>query len=110
MEGMAHYLVSFVYNLVLRVILRTQVQDNLGGYFIMNRKILLSLPFDKIFFGYGDYFFRLIYLCEKRGYTIIEIPAFYAIRNRGKSKSNFLKMFFEYSWEALKFVGSRDIR
>ena len=110
MEGKAHYLASFVYNLVLRVILRTQVQDNLGGFFIMNRKKLLSLPFDKIFFGYGDYFFRLIYLVERRGYTIIEVPAFYEIRSRGKSKSNFLKMFYKYSWSALKFVGSRDIR
>ena len=105
MEGKAHYLASFVYNLVLRVILRTQVQDNLGGFFIMNRKKLLSLPFDKIFYGYGDYFFRFIYLCEKRGYTIIEVPAFYTIRTRGKSKSNFLKVFFGYIWSALKFVG-----
>ena len=110
MEGKAHYLASFVYNLMLRVILRTQVQDNLGGFFIMNRKKLLSLPLDKIFFGYGDYFFRLIYLVERRGYTIIEVPAFYEIRSRGKSKSNFLKMFYKYSWSALKFVGSRNIR
>ena len=52
----------------------------------------------------------LIYLVEIRGYTIIEVPAFCAIRNKGKSKSNFLMMFFKYSWRTLNFVGSRNIR
>ena len=33
MQDKAHYFASFVYNLALRIILRTQVQDNLGGFF-----------------------------------------------------------------------------
>ena len=107
MQTKPHYIASFIYNLFLRVILRTQVQDNLGGFFLMDREKLLSLPFDKIFFGYGDYFFRLIYLVEKQGYTIIEIPAYYSKRNTGKSKSNFLKMLLSYSWSALKFVNTK---
>ena len=107
MQGKTHYFASLAYNLVLRIILRTQVQDNLGGFFLMNREKLLSLPFDKIFHGYGDYFFRLIYFVEKQRFTIVEIPSYFAIRYRDKSKSNFLKMFFNYSWSALKFVSSK---
>jgi len=107
MQSKAHYRASFIYNLVLRVILKTQVQDNLGGFFLMNREKLLSLPIEKIFFGYGDYFFRLIYLAEKQRYSIVEIPAYYAVRNRGKSKSNFMKMFISYSCSALKFISTR---
>ena len=110
MQDKAHYFASFVYNLVLRIILRTQVQDNLGGFFLIDREKLFSLSFDKIFFGYGDYFFRLIYLSQRQGYTVIEIPAFYAVRTSGKSKSNFLKVFFSYIWSAFKFVGSSSFK
>src|SRR5262249_19003338 len=91
MQDNAHYLASLLYNWLLRAILRTQVQDNLGGYFTITKRALERLPFDRIFFGYGDYFFRLIYFAEKSGYKIVEIPAEYKTRTAGRSKSSFLK-------------------
>jgi len=104
MEGTAHYIASFVYNLILRIIIRTEVKDNLGGFFLIKRKKLKVLPFEKIFFGYGDYFFRMIYYAEKEYYSIIEIPTFYSNRRKGKSKSNFIKLFLSYSYYVLGFV------
>lgn len=104
-----HYMASLVYNWFLRAILHTQVQDNLGGYFIMKREKVLSLPLDQIFYGYGEYFFRLLYFAEKSGLKIIEIPAVYRLRTHGASKSNFLKMFISYFRAALflKIRGKR---
>jgi len=102
MQDNAHYLASLLYNWLLRAILRTQVQDNLGGYFTIAKRALERLPFDRIFFGYGDYFFRLIYFAEKSGYQIVEIPAEYKTRTAGRSKSSFLKMLGQYSWAATK--------
>jgi len=104
MEEKAHYIASFIYNLILRIIIRTQVQDNLGGFFLIKRKNLKLLPFEKIFYGYGDYFFRMIYYAEKKNYSIIEIPTFYANRRKGKSKSNFIKLLFTYSCSAFRLV------
>jgi len=101
MKDRWHYLASLTFNFFLRVILRTQIQDNLGGYFTVNRKKLLELPLDKIFFGYGEYFFRLIHFAQQRKLSIVEIPAQYLDRSAGNSKSNFFKMVFTYSMAAI---------
>jgi dolichol-phosphate mannosyltransferase len=96
MEDAGHYLASLAYNWLLRIVLHTQVQDNLGGYFVMRREQVLELPLDEIFFGYGEYFFRLLYLAEQRGLRIVEVPAIYRVRTYGASKSSFLKMLVTY--------------
>jgi dolichol-phosphate mannosyltransferase len=102
MQDVKHYVSSLAFNWFLRVLLRTQVQDNLGGYFLADRKVLKDLPFERIFYGYGEYFFRLLHHVQGRGHTIVEIPAIYRVRVSGESKSTFMKMFFSYSYAALK--------
>ena len=101
MQDRKHYLASLAYNWLLRALLHTQLQDNLGGYFVMKRDRILSLPLDQIFYGYGEYFFRLLYFAQRRGLKVIEIPAIYRVRTYGSSKSNFLRMLFSYSRAAI---------
>jgi dolichol-phosphate mannosyltransferase len=107
MHSTIHYIASLYYNRVIRVLLRTQVQDNLGGYFVMSREKLNQLPFDRIFYGYGDFFFRLLYHAQKRGFTIVEVPAYYNARRAGRSKSNFGKLLLSYTVAVLKLVIER---
>jgi dolichol-phosphate mannosyltransferase len=97
MQDTHHYLSSLMFNWFARLILRTQIQDNTGGFFTMRTEKLKQLPLDRIFFGYGDYFFRLLHHCQRRRFTIVEIPARYIDRSEGESKSSFLKMFFSYT-------------
>jgi len=103
MDDTTHYLASLIYNWCMRLLLRTQVQDNLGGFFTIRKKELSTLPFDKIFFGYGDYFFRLLYYAGKKGLTIVEIPALYHNRTKGMSKSNFPKLLLSYTAAVIRF-------
>jgi dolichol-phosphate mannosyltransferase len=102
MVDTTHYLLSMAYNWLLRLLIRTQVQDNLGGYFTARREMLLSLPLDEIFFGYGVYYFRLLHFVQKSGGSIVEIPAAYLLRSEGKSKSNWTRMFLTYTVGAIK--------
>ena len=102
MQGRTRYLGSYLFNLWIRVLLRTQIQDNLAGFFAMRRKALMSLPMDFIFRGYGEYFFRLLYLSRRRGFTIVEIPANYTVRPYGRSKSSLLLMVFKYTRAAIE--------
>lgn len=102
MQSVKHYLASFLYNLVIRLILRTQIQDNLGGFYVIERQKLMKLPFDDIFFGYGEYFFRLLYFAQKDKMTVVEIPANYRSRESGNSKSSFFKMLFTYTGALLQ--------
>lgn len=102
MQSVKHYLASFVYNLLIRLILRTQIQDNLGGYYVIERQKLMKLPFDAIFFGYGEYYFRLLFFAQKEKMTVVEIPANYRSRESGNSKSSFFKMLFTYTGALLQ--------
>jgi len=102
MEDVRHYLASMAYNWMLRLTLRTQIQDSLSGFFAIRRTALEKLPYDAIFFGYGDYFFRLLFFAQRSGASIIEMPVVYDTRRKGKSKSVFWKLFLTYSAALLK--------
>lgn len=97
-----HHYLSFLFNIFLRILLSTGVKDNLGGYFCIKRSALENLNFDKIFYGYGEYFFRLIFFLNKKKIKIKEIGVVYNLRFKDSSKSNFLKLFFQYLFEAFK--------
>ena len=102
MVNTAHYIASMIYNWLLRLVLGTQVQDNLGGYFAAKKLDIMSLPVERIFFGYGDYFFRLLHFAQLNKLSIVEVPAQYMMRSRGASKSNYLKMIYTYTSAALR--------
>ena len=104
--GMAtrwRYYYSLVYSrCFVDLLLGTRVRDNLCGYYLIHRELLLRLPLDEIFYGYGDYFFRLLWHVRARGGSILETPVFYRGRLSGKSKSNLPAMLLRYTWEVLK--------
>ena len=104
--GMAsrwRYYCSWIYSTCLvRPILRTRVRDGLCGYYLIHRDKLLALPLDDICYGYGDYFFRLLWHLRHRCYRVIEVPVFYRPRLGGKSKSNLPRLLMSYTWELIK--------
>lgn len=102
MDDTFRYFGSFVYNMFIRIILHTQIQDNLCGFFAIHREKVFALDFEKIFFGYGDYFFRLLFYAQKKKFKILEVPTFYQLRKYGESKTNLISVFIEYSIALLK--------
>lgn len=95
---------SYLFNVMLRIMIQSPVHDNLCGFFAMRRENLDKLNFDKIFWGYGDYFIRLIYFAKEQGDKFTELPSFYKDREYGSSKSQFFKMFRDY------FAAALDVR
>lgn len=102
MESTMHSILSQVYNKMIKFILQTKIEDNLGGFFCIKRENLMQLPYERIFYGYGDYYFRLLYFANQKNFSIIEIPARYTTRTRGKSKSKFFQMAYKYFIEVIK--------
>ncbi len=102
MEDRVRYIFSFIYNLVLRFLFGTGVWDNLSGFFAIYRDKLLELDLDQIFYGYGDYFIRLLMVGWRRGWRMLEIPVFYRLRMHGHSKTQFLSIFTLYTSAILK--------
>lgn len=104
MADTAHYMASFIYNLLVRFVIRTQIQDNLGGFWVADARLIRRLPFEEIFFGYGDYYIRLLHFAQHAGMKIIELPSQYGERSSGASKSHFGKLLFQYSTMVLKLA------
>ncbi len=102
MEDRWRYVASFIFNFFVRFVLRTQIQDNLSGFFTMRREKLLAMDLDSIFRGYGEYFMHLLFMAWKKNYHILEVPTFYHLRRHGKSKSRFFHMLITYTLAALK--------
>ncbi len=97
MEDRFRQFASAVYNLGIRLLFRTPVHENLSGFFAMSRRQLLSMNLDEIFYGYGDYFIRLIMVAWQRDYKMLEVPVFYRLRLHGHSKTQFFSTFIEYT-------------
>ena len=97
MEDRFRQFSSLIYNYGIRLLFGTPVHDNLSGFFSICRDKLLSMDLDQIYYGYGDYFIRLLMVAHKRGYRMLEIPVFYRLRMHGHSKTQFLSIFSQYT-------------
>jgi len=104
MEDTARYRASMLYNVFIRLLFQTQIQDNLSGFFAVRRDRFFNLApkFDKIFYGYGDYFIRLLLMAWRTNWKILEVPVFYILRRHGQSKTGFWAIFRDYTKAVLK--------
>lgn len=98
------YYASYLYNIGMRLTLGTRIDDNLSGLFAASRARISELDFDKIFFGYGDYFFRLLLKSQERKFLHIEVPAMYGSRLSGTAKTKVGSIFVKYSREVLRVL------
>jgi dolichol-phosphate mannosyltransferase len=104
MSNRLRYYLSYAYNIVMRLVLGTRMDDNLSGLFAIRREALFKLDFDKIFWGYGDYFFRLLLLSQRAHLTHVQLPVYYGERVGGESKTRFFKVFRQYTREVLRLL------
>jgi len=104
MEDTARYRMSLLYNVFIRLLFHTQIQDNLSGFFAVRRETLFQLQpkFERIFYGYGDYFIRLLLLAWRSNWKILEVPVFYILRRHGESKTGFWDVFRDYTLAVVK--------
>ena len=104
MEDKWRYRASLLYNMFIRFLFHTQIQDNLSGFFAVRRErfAALSPMFDRIFYGYGDYFIRLLLVAWRANWKILEVPVFYILRRHGDSKTGFWSIFRDYTQAVLR--------
>jgi dolichol-phosphate mannosyltransferase len=104
MEDTLRYRLSLIYNVFIRMLFHTQIQDNLSGYFAVRKERLFEFcdRFDRIFVGYGDYFIRLLLAAWRSRWRILEVPVFYILRRHGASKTGFWRIFRDYTAAVLR--------
>ena len=96
------FLGSKIFNKFIHYTLGVQTTDNLSGFFCFNREILKGIDLEKIFYGYGDYFIRFLYIMQKQKRPIIEVPVIYKDRKGGLSKTDFKNEIIRYTRTVLR--------
>lgn len=94
---------SLIFNYFINFLINGKNTDNLSGFFILKKK-LITKYISKVFYGYGEYYIRLLYYLNKKRTKIKEIPVRYGSRKYGESKSKLLTMFFLYTYYAIKLI------
>ena len=98
------HLGSWFFNVWVRVLMRTYITDNLYGFYAIRREVLRSLPFDRIFWGYGDYGIRLLYYLQQQGYSVLQFPAVNGRRMAGTGNSHFFRVLHQYTTATLRLL------
>tara|TARA_B100000427_G_C15446590_1_gene567575 strand:+ start:171 stop:869 length:699 start_codon:yes stop_codon:yes gene_type:complete len=96
------YSLSKIYNYFLKPFLGLKTSDSLSGFFLIKKKLIQNLPQNKVFYGYGDYYFRLLFYIKKNNLKFKEMSFSWVNRKYGKSKTKFFNIFARYSYEAIK--------
>ncbi len=96
MSDTFRYYSSYLFNSLLKILFHYPITDNTSGYYAIKSSKLISLPVEDIYYGYGEYHLRLVYLAMRNKLKIKCVPVFYGKRIHGVSKSHFLKMIGSY--------------
>lgn len=96
------YIGSKLFNKFIHYTLGVKTTDNLSGYFAFNRNILDGVDLSSVFYGYGDYFIRFLYVMQKNNRFILELPVVYKDRQGGLSKTNLKSEFIKYTRSVMK--------
>lgn len=97
------YICSLIFNLFVNLFTNGNLSDNLSGFFIIKKRFLKNNQ-SKIFYGYGEFYIRLLFYMQRKKIKINEIAVKYGKRKYGYSKSRFLKMFILYAYETIKLL------
>ena len=97
-------------NLYTRLIIRTNVKDVTGGFRAWRRETLAGIPLDRVKSQGYAFQIEMAYITSLKGFSIREIPIYFAERTRGDSKMS-LKIQLEAAlrvWSIL--LEYRDLR
>jgi len=104
MDDRLRHLLSWSFNIFVRMLTGKYVTDSLYGFYAIRRRDMEKLDYDKIFWGYGDYCIRLMYYLQENQARILQIPAVNGRRLKGAGNSRFLKVFMQYSRETVRLM------
>jgi dolichol-phosphate mannosyltransferase len=94
---------SWFFNLFIRLTLFSAITENLFGFFAIKKKAIYTCDFDKVFFGFGDYFMRLLYFLQKNNCSILQIPTIFGERYHGAGNKQPVSRIFKYTKDLLLF-------
>lgn len=80
-------------NLVARSLLGLKARDVTAGFRLYRREVLESIPLKEIFSSGYSFLVELLFMCQRRGWQIGEVPIIFEDRRKGKTKISRQEVF-----------------
>jgi glycosyltransferase involved in cell wall biosynthesis len=84
---------SKIANFVARTLLRLQARDTTAGFRLYHRRVLQSIPLDQVFSSGYSFLVEMLFMCQRRGWEIGEVPIIFEDRRKGKTKISRQEIF-----------------
>jgi dolichol-phosphate mannosyltransferase len=79
-------MMSRISNFVVHVLLGLQAKDATAGFRLYRREVLESIPLDQIFSSGYSFLVEMLFMCQRRGWQIGEVPIIFEDRRKGTTK------------------------
>jgi dolichol-phosphate mannosyltransferase len=73
-------------NSVARTMLGLRARDATAGFRLYHRRVLESIPLEEIFSSGYSFLVEMLFMCQRRGWTIGEVPIIFEDRRKGQTK------------------------
>lgn len=73
-------------NLVAKTALGLEAMDTTAGFRLYRRQVLESIPLDSIFSSGYSFLVEMLFMCQRRGWQVGEVPILFEDRRRGTTK------------------------
>ncbi|MDX1688782.1 MAG: polyprenol monophosphomannose synthase [Candidatus Promineifilaceae bacterium] len=77
---------SHAANLFARSLLGLRAKDATAGFRLYHREVLESIPLGQIFSNGYSFLIEMLFMCQRRGWSIGEVPIIFEDRRKGKTK------------------------
>ena len=77
---------SKIANLVARALLGLQARDTTAGFRLYHRHVLESIPLEQMFSSGYSFLVEMLFMCQRRGWQIGEVPIIFEDRRKGTTK------------------------
>lgn len=79
-------LLSRMANTTARMLLGLKAKDATAGFRLYRREVLASIPLDDIFSSGYSFLMEMLFICQRRGWQIGEVPIIFEDRRKGQTK------------------------
>lgn len=80
-------------NFVARSALGLKANDTTAGFRLYRREVLESIPLDQIFSSGYSFLVEMLFMCQRRGWQVGEVPIIFEDRRRGTTKISRSEVF-----------------
>lgn len=84
---------SRVANLFARTLLSLEAKDATAGFRLYRREVLESMPLDQIFSNGYSFLVEMLFMVQRRGWSVGEVPIVFEDRRKGQTKISRQEIF-----------------